>query len=86
MVGLINFKLVKSQLDKISDLSLGLGQLLFGSTVLPYIIPSIDRPSFQALILGLIIAIFLWVFAILLVGKIKILILINQQSVIFFFI
>ncbi len=32
---LMKIKLAKNQLDKLSDLSLGLGQLFFGSLVVP---------------------------------------------------
>ncbi|KKS45805.1 hypothetical protein A2781_06790 [Candidatus Gottesmanbacteria bacterium RIFCSPHIGHO2_01_FULL_42_27] len=48
--------LSKTQLDKISDLSLGLGQLFFGSLVVPYIIPSLNKPPLKVLLLGLLIA------------------------------
>lgn len=62
-------KFSKLQLDKLSDLSLGLGQLFFGSTVVPYIIPVIDRPPIVVLSLGLGFAIGLWIFAIWIVKK-----------------
>ena len=62
-------RLQTAQLDKASDLALGLGQLLFGSTVLPYIIPNIDRPAPFVVILGVIIAIILWRFALFVVRR-----------------
>lgn len=62
--------LAKPQLDKLSDLSLGLGQLFFGSMVVPYIIPTIDRPSISVLVFGVGCAIGFWIFAIWIVrGK-----------------
>lgn len=58
------------QLDKLSDLSLGLGQILFGSTVIPFVVPVIDRPSLNVLLFGLGFAIGFWIFAIWIVkGK-----------------
>lgn len=56
--------LAKSQLDKLSDLSLGLGQLFFASTVIPYVIPSIDKPPIIVLVFGIGCAIGFWVFAV----------------------
>ena len=57
-------KFSKHQFDKLADLSLGLGQLFFGSTVLPFLVPIIDRPPFSVLILGSGFAIGFWIFAI----------------------
>ncbi|MBI4066774.1 hypothetical protein HY407_00165 [Candidatus Gottesmanbacteria bacterium] len=59
----------KSQLDKLSDLSLGLGQLFFGSLVVPYIIPSLDKPPLIVLLFGLVLTIVLWILAIWMVRK-----------------
>ncbi len=56
--------LAKPQLDKLSDLSVGLGQLFFGSTVVPYLVPTFDKPSAAVLLFGLIGAIGFWIFAI----------------------
>lgn len=56
--------LSQTQLDKLSDLSLGLGQLLFGSTVLPYLFPNLDKPKLSILLYGIGFAITLWIFAI----------------------
>ena len=61
--------LTKTQFDKLSDLSLGLGQLFFGSLVVPYLIPSLDKPPLIVLLLGLLLAIGLWVFAIWIVKR-----------------
>lgn len=71
MLGLKVMRVVlsKNQLDKLSDLSLGLGQLFFGSLVVPYIVPSLDRPSFSVLLFGLSLAVGLWIFAIRIVRK-----------------
>lgn len=65
--------LTNSQLDKLSDLSLGLGQLFFASTVIPYVIPiaAIDRPPQTVLLFGLGFAIVFWIFAIWIVRKVK---------------
>lgn len=63
--------LLPSQLDKLSDLALGIGQLSFGSTVIPYLIPNLDRPPLTVLTLGLGFAIGLWVFAIWIVRGAK---------------
>lgn len=63
-------KLAGPQLDKLSDLSLGLGQLFFGSTVIPYIVPAIDKPSLIVLIFGVVGAAAFWIFAVWIVrGK-----------------
>lgn len=63
-------KLTKEQLDKLSDLSLGLGQLFFASTVIPYIVPAIDKPSTTILVFGIVGATAFWIFAIWIVkGK-----------------
>ena len=56
--------LSKLQLDKLADLSIGLGQLFFGSTVLPFLFPVLDRPPFPVLALGSGFAIGFWIFAI----------------------
>lgn len=56
--------LARAQLDKLSDLSLGLGQLFFGSTVVPYIVPTFDKPSLSVLLFGILGAIGFWIFAI----------------------
>lgn len=53
-------KLRRSQFDKLSDLALGLGQLFFGSLVVPFVIPSLDRPPIVVLIFGLIVTLILW--------------------------
>lgn len=65
----MKIKLTATQFDKTSDLSLGLGQLLFGSTVLPYIIPALDKPPLIVLLFGVSIAILLWIFAIWIVRR-----------------
>ena len=57
-------KLVNLQKEKLADLSIGLGQLFFGSTVVPYFVPAVDRPLPAVLIWGVGVAIGLWVFAI----------------------
>lgn len=68
----MRIKLTAAQFDKASDLALGLGQLLFGSTVLPFIIPALDKPPLTVLIFGVVIAILLWIFAILIVRRSRI--------------
>lgn len=60
----MRIKFSNHQLDKLADLSLGLGQLFFGSTVVPFLVPIIDRPPFSVLILGLGFAVGFWIFAI----------------------
>ncbi len=54
----------KQQINKISDLALNLGQLFFASTVIPYLVPALDKPPFGVLILGIILALSLWIYAI----------------------
>lgn len=53
-----------AQRDKLADITIGLGHLLFGSLVVPYIVPSIDKPPMAILLLGLGFAITLWSFAV----------------------
>lgn len=57
-------KLVKLQKEKLADLSIGLGQIFFGSTVVPYFLPTVDRPLNSVLIWGVGVAVGLWIFAI----------------------
>lgn len=56
--------LTKPQFDKLSDLSLGLGQIFFGSTVVPYVVPTIDKPPIIVLLFGVGFAVSFWIFAI----------------------
>lgn len=65
----MRIKLVKLQKDKLADLSIGIGQIVFGSTVVPYFLPAIDKPLAVILVLGLGFAVGLWVFAIWIAGK-----------------
>lgn len=60
----MRFSLSARQLDKLADLSIGLGHIFFGSTVTPFLFPVIDRPPFAVLALGLGFAIEFWIFAI----------------------
>ena len=57
-------KLTKPQFDKLSDLCLGLGQIFFGTTVVPYILPTIDKPPASVLVFGVVGATGFWMFAI----------------------
>lgn len=54
----------QTQLDKLADICIGLGHLIFGSLVLPFFIRSLDKPTIAVLVLGLIIAIGLWITAV----------------------
>lgn len=54
----------QDQLDKLADICIGLGHLIFGSLVLPFFISSLDKPTIAVLVLGLIIAISLWLTAV----------------------
>ncbi len=65
----MRIKLVKLQRDKLADLSIGLGHLVFGSTVVPYLVPGFDKPLQTVLLLGLGIALVLWSIAIWIAGK-----------------
>ena len=53
------------QRDKLADLFLGLGQILFGATAIPYLIPTFDKPPLMVIILGTIAALILWGLALL---------------------
>lgn len=64
---LMKVRLGKRQQDKIADISIGLGQLFFGSTVIPFIISSLDRPPTLVLLFGIALASGLWLLAIKLV-------------------
>ena len=59
----------ETQLDKISDLCLGLGQIIFASMVLPFAVQSVDKPTFEVLLFGLGFAIAFWIFAVWIVKK-----------------
>lgn len=60
----VHISLSHDQLDKLSDLALGLGQIFFGSLVVPYLIPSLDKPPISILVLGLLTVLALWIFSI----------------------
>ncbi len=62
-------RLVKLQREKLADLSIGIGHIVFGSTVVPYFLSAVDKPLIIILLLGLGVAVGLWIFAIWLVGK-----------------
>lgn len=49
-----------AQKDKLADLCLGIGQLFFGSTVLPYLLPTLDKPGPTVLLFGLALALTCW--------------------------
>jgi len=65
----VTAKLAKLQKEKLADLSIGLGHIFFGSTVLPYFFPAIDRPDMIVLLFGLGFTIVLWILAIWIVGR-----------------
>lgn len=64
-------RFTKPQLDKLADVCIGLGHLIFGSLVLPFFIPSLDKPAVSVLLLGLLTAVGLWVIAVKLVERKK---------------
>lgn len=59
----VRIKLVTAQKDKLADISIGLGHIFFGSTVVPYFLPAIDRPLAIVLLFGLGFTISLWTFS-----------------------
>lgn len=58
-----------SQLDKLADVLINAGTLFFGSMVIPYLVPGIDKPRLLVLPLGLVISLILWSLAILMVRR-----------------
>lgn len=61
--------LTLSQLDKLSDVCINAGTLLFGTLVLPYFIPSVDKPSQRMLGLGVAFGLALWSIAVIIVRR-----------------
>ena len=51
------------QLDKLADVFVNVGTLFFGSGVVPYLIPTIDKPLLSVFILGLVSSLISWGFA-----------------------
>jgi len=63
--------LTEAQLDKLADIFINVGTLFFGSTVVPAVIPGLDKPKIEVLVLGLILSLFFWLLAILSVRRKK---------------
>jgi len=63
--------LTESQLDKLSDVFINVGTLFFGSTVVPYFVPGLDKPELKLLILGLAFSLVPWLLAIFSVKRIE---------------
>jgi len=53
------------QLDKLADVFVNVGTLFFGSGVVPYLIPTIDKPPATVFIFGLTSSLISWGFALL---------------------
>lgn len=60
-----------SQLDKLSDIFINVGNLTFGTIVLPYFLPGIDKPDIRVIGFGVIIGLYFWVVAVIIAKKIN---------------
>lgn len=63
--------LTEPQVDKLADVFINIGTLFFGSGVILYLIPGLDKPRLLVLILGLGFSVGSWVLAILSVRRIR---------------
>jgi len=61
----------EAQLKVFVDIFVNIGTLFFGSTVVPFFVPGLDRPKPEVLILGLVVSCLCWLIAILFARKIK---------------
>lgn len=57
------------QLDKLSDICINAGTLFFGTLVVPYFVPGIDRPPTSVINLGIVFGLGLWIIAVIIVRK-----------------
>lgn len=62
-------KLNKANFDKMADVSIGVGNILFASFVVPFLVPNLDTPPLIVLLFGLGFSVGLWAFAIGIVQK-----------------
>lgn len=63
-------KLNSIQLEKLSDIFILMGGIVFGSMVIPFFL-KFDRPEVIMLISGLLLSIFCWVFSLFIVKGVK---------------
>lgn len=63
--------LTSTQLDKLSDILIAVGQLSVVSMVIPFILPGLDRGKFLMVVLGVFIAFFSWILSIMIVRRLE---------------
>lgn len=66
----VNLSLTDSQLEKISDILVVIGEVLFISFVIRFFV-GFDKPNILVIILGSILAIVCWVFSVIMVKRVK---------------
>lgn len=66
----INLSLTDSQLEKISDILVVIGEVLFISFVIRFFV-GFDKPNVLVIILGSILTIICWVFSVIIVRRVK---------------
>lgn len=59
-----------SQLDKLSDIFINAGNLAFGTIVLPYFLPNVDKPETSVVGFGVTLGLYFWVMAVVIARKI----------------
>lgn len=52
--------LTSTQLDKLADIFIALGQLSFGSMILPFILPGLDQSKLPVVLFGIVTLITSW--------------------------
>ncbi len=52
--------LTSTQLDKLADIFIALGQLSFGSMILPFILPDLDQSKLPVVLFGIVTLITSW--------------------------
>lgn len=63
--------LTSSQLDKLSDVCINAGTLFFGTLVVPYFVPDIDKPPSGVIGLGIFLGLALWIISVIIVRERK---------------
>ncbi|OGE37483.1 hypothetical protein A3F00_01295 [Candidatus Daviesbacteria bacterium RIFCSPHIGHO2_12_FULL_37_11] len=63
-------KLNNIQLQKLSDIFILIGGIVFGSTVIPFFV-KFDKPGVVMLISGLLLSIFCWLFSLFIVKGVR---------------
>lgn len=56
-------RLTETQIDKLSDIFINVGVLLFGALVVPFFVPEVDKPRVWMLLVGLGLSGALWFLA-----------------------